>query len=143
MTIGFVVDREPDFYAYVIISAYGKGTYDSGGTWPGHDSVLVVSKEMLPKFTKTEEFDEDNQTTKWVAKLNKEEWDQFKYGWGIDLEECNQTMGMLTEYGHMWALSQDFDGMEWNLGGMTEVSMVNVYFCCQDEDAMKMIEEGE
>jgi hypothetical protein len=142
-----------DFYAYVIMTAMGLGTYPAKSEglpddwdWPGHGEVIRCLPDVCRNiFTKTEENEDDSTwgaseqfpTTKWVASMNQEQWEAFREHMCLEPERLDETMGMITEYGHMWALCDNADGTDWNMGGVTPVSWVDTYFCCQDADMME------
>lgn len=124
-----------DFYAYVIISAHGNGNY---GDEKDHSAVWGTIPKIVQEALSIT--DDDEEQTKWVGVLDQEQWEEFRDNWFIEPNDCEDTMGMVTEYGHMWALSYTSDGMDWNMGGVTHVDYVNVYFCCQDDDMMELVQ---
>lgn len=58
---------------------------------------------------------------KWVALLSDDERTALTEEMFIEDEEGEPTLGMITEYGHLPAVAHHFDGMDWNLGGVTHV----------------------
>lgn len=128
-----------DFYAYVIITAWGRGSYFEGEGWPGHKKIFdTLPNSVRNLLDNTEEPDEDDET-KWAGPLDMDAWFDLKNGWNIVPANSEPTLGMLTEYGHMWALCDNSDGMDWNIGGVTPVSYVSVYYCSQDPEVLDVI----
>jgi hypothetical protein len=138
---------EDEPYAYVIMSAVGYGTYEGGfeDDWPGHDTVINCLPEAVKQaFFETEKTDDGGwcevpmPETKWGAVLTKSQWEEFRDSFSLNPDTVDNTMGMMFDIGMMmWALADHCDGSDWNMGGITPVSFVQTYFCCQDEDMMR------
>jgi hypothetical protein len=147
-----------DFYAYIIFTANGNGSYqgheEEFGWKKDHSGVFACMPESLRAdgvLTKTDDTYEDEMDgdwdlveTKWVGALSKGEWEDFREWHDFSLDELTQTMGMITEVGMMWAMAYEEDGMNYNVGGVTPVTYTQTYFCCQDKDIMELagIEDG-
>lgn len=118
--------------------------------YKNHNKVWNTLPESVQKVLETTDdtnFGEDVEETyevetKWVGWLNQTEWEDLKSGWGLDPERSDRTMGILAwPEGHMWALSETHDGMDWNMGGLTPLDYMNIYYCSQDPDVMKVAKE--
>lgn len=125
-------------YTIGIDIAYPKHIKDHASVWE------TIPKSAQPYFVKTDdtEYGEDvsevyEVETKWCGALSREAWEDFRSAWDIHPNSADQTMGMITELGHMWALSETHDGMDWNIGGVTPVDFVSVYYCALDSDVME------
>lgn len=69
---------------------------------------------------------------KWIAELSDEEMrkvEEHDLLIDIDTDSREPTMGAITENGHLPAFAINFDGMEWNAGGVTPVITASVYIC--------------
>lgn len=77
----------------------------------------------------------------WEADLTRSQWQEFRDWLEIDPNECDHTLGMIAiidgQIGHAWALAIQEDGMSWNMGGISPLTSLQVYFCCLDPDLME------
>lgn len=109
------------------------------------ETIPDVVKPALQKTDDTDYGIDVSETyeveTKWCGWLNREQWESLKDTWGLNPESSTATMGMITEYGGMWALAETHDGMDWNMGGLTPVDYVDIWYCSQDEDVMRVATE--
>ena len=66
---------------------------------------------------------------RWSAQLSDEEWNAVCAEQLIDLEseDCEPTLGMLTRLGSLPAFALNFNPMDWNTGGVTDVLEAGMY----------------
>lgn len=78
--------------------------------------------------TDSEEY-ENGQHRKWTALLSDEDWEAVCVDQIIDLDDdtLEPTMGSITELGHLPAFAMNWDGMDWNVGGVTPVIFAQMY----------------
>lgn len=132
-----------DDYAYVIISAHGTGSYDLEESKRHNEVWETIPENVREVLVKTDDIDVDEVEdemeveTKWCGFLNADEWHEFQEAWSIEANHTDNTMGMITELGHMWALCESSHGTDWNSGGVMPVSYVDVYFNCLDRDILE------
>lgn len=71
----------------------------------------------------------NGQHRKWTALLSDDDWEAVCADQIIDLDEdtLEPTMGSLTELGHLPAFAINWDGMDWNVGGITPVIFAQMY----------------
>lgn len=74
----------------------------------------------------------DGKHRKWVAELSAEEFEKFLDDeFGLTVEEARErgenTLGSITEFGHLPAYALNTDGMDWNIGGVTRVIETRAY----------------
>lgn len=106
-------------------------------------TIPIIVREAL---VHTEELDPedgpDECNNKWCGALNKQQWEAFRDAWFIEPDRCDDTMGMITEYGHMWALADMSSGDDWNMGGIYPVDFVSTYFCTQEQEFIDRLERN-
>jgi hypothetical protein len=64
---------------------------------------------------------------KWAGTVDAETFERFAHAWQLDEQTSEPNLGMLTEYGHLAADAYNFDGMDWNAGGVTPIAFVSLY----------------
>jgi len=69
----------------------------------------------------------EERTHKFVAELTNSEWEALKDEWSIDVKDSEPNLGILTGFGQLDAWAFNFDGMDWNLGGVTPIDYATLY----------------
>lgn len=142
-------------WAFVAISAVGPGSY--GGyedEWSedeewSHEMMRRCVQETIPPLARAElgdgTWDErfmNDREVNWNGWLTRAAWDELRAEWYFDPETDSKTGGIIgvaiddDGFHNAWAYSSDQPGMDWNIGGVTPVTYVNVYYCAQDEDIL-------
>jgi hypothetical protein len=63
---------------------------------------------------------------KFAGPMRHEDLETFRREWDLDHEQSEPNLGMLTEYGLLPGDRFNFDGMDWNVGGVTPILCVDV-----------------
>lgn len=67
------------------------------------------------------------RTVKMVAELTPEQWQTVVNVWSLEPDDSEPNGGILTGYGHLNSFAFNFDGMDWNMGGLTHVDYASLY----------------
>lgn len=57
----------------------------------------------------------------WSGLVSEDTYQRLAKNWSLDEADSEPNLGILTEYGHLESLHFDFDGMDWNVGGITPI----------------------
>lgn len=69
----------------------------------------------------------EDRTVKMVAELAPEQWQTLIDEWSLEPDDSIPNGGTISASGHLDSFAFGFDGMDWNVGGRSEVTYVSLY----------------
>lgn len=102
---------------YLILTALAdQGTPKPDGVLPEYIAWTPTSEENMEAFT----------DHKYVAEVTEADYNRLAREWELDPEKSEPNLGILTGYGYLDSDLYIFDGMDWNVGGVTPVHSVEL-----------------
>lgn len=90
------------------------------------DDEEGIDREADADHTPT--FDDDLfPSRKWAGTITRPQWDALRSAWSLTPEASEPNLGMLTGFGKLPAYAFMFDGMDWNMGGLTPIEYASLY----------------
>lgn len=114
---------------YLILSVEYRYTPDDPEGY-GHALGWIAPKLAGSELVLTEDGESEDEGgvwhRKWAGLVRDDIYDDFARDWGLEPDDSENNMGMITELGWLDSYSYDYDGMDWNAGGLTPISYVNL-----------------